>query len=193
MQIGSDTMPKAKRIMYKGQEYTLSKDEINQMRKGKVTADTFDERIAKGWNIKDAIYLNHNFVPFKNGVYLAVPVFNDTYYIKRSDFEDMRQKYNLSTQKIFSRVRKQPIEEVIPEEYTIYEKESDDDMNYLAEQREREERIKERELNRLKERKPHLFNGTPQKHVFDKYCIHLFDNNVFAKVKTDQYGNVQRG
>ena len=66
-------------------------------------------------------------------------------------------------------------------------------MNYLAEQREREKRIKERELNRLKERKPHLFNGTPQKHVFDKYCIHLFDNNVFAKVKTDQYGNVQRG
>ena len=128
-------MPKAKRIMYKGQEYTLSKDEINQMRKGKVTADAFEERIAKGWNIKDAIYLNHNFVPFKNGVYLAVPVFNDTYYIKRSDFEDMRQKHNLSTQKIFSRVRKQPIEEVIPEEYTIYEKESDDDMNYLAEQR----------------------------------------------------------
>ena len=35
-------------------------------------------------------------------------------------------------------------------------------MNYLAEQREREKRIKERELNRLKERKPHLFNGTPQ-------------------------------
>ena len=35
-------------------------------------------------------------------------------------------------------------------------------MNYLAEQREREERIKARELNRLKERKPHLFNGTPQ-------------------------------
>lgn len=186
-------MPKAKIIMYKGQEYTLSKDEINQMRKGKVTADAFDERIAKGWNIKDAVYLNHNFVPFKNGVYLAVPVFNDTYYIKRSDFENMRQKYNLSTQKIFSRVRKQPIEEVIPEEYTIYEKESDDDMNYLAEQREREERIKARELNRLKERKPHLFNGTPQKHVFDKYCVHLFDNNVFAKVKTDQYGNVQRG
>ena len=92
-------MPKAKRIMYKGQEYTLSKDEINQMRKGKVTADAFDERIAKGWNIKDAVYLNHNFVPFKNGVYLAVPVFNDTYYIKRSDFEDMRQKHNLSTQK----------------------------------------------------------------------------------------------
>ncbi|MGI8163107.1 hypothetical protein ACR0RE_10955 [Staphylococcus haemolyticus] len=105
----------------------------------------------------------------------------------------MRQKYNLSTQKIFSRVRKQPIEEVIPEEYTIYEKESDDDMNYLAEQRERKERIKERELNRLKERKPHSFNGTPQKHVFDKYCVHLFENNVFAKVKTDQYGNVQRG
>lgn len=99
MQIGSDAMPKAKRIMYKGQEYTLSKDEINQMRKGKVTADAFDERIAKGWNIKDAVYLNHNFVPFKNGVYLAVPVFNDTYYIKRSDFEDMRQKHNLSTQK----------------------------------------------------------------------------------------------
>ena len=85
--------------MYKSQEYTLSKDEINQMRKGKVTADAFDERIAKGWNIKDAIYLNHNFVPFKNGVYLAVPVFNDTYYIKRSDFEDMRQKHNLNTQK----------------------------------------------------------------------------------------------
>ena len=57
-------------------------------------------------------------------------------------------------------------------------------MNYLAEQREREERIKARELNRLKERKPHLFNGTP-KHVFDKYCVYLFDNNVFAKVKTD--------
>ena len=34
----------------------------------KVTADAFDERIAKGWNIKDAVYLNHNFVPFKNGV-----------------------------------------------------------------------------------------------------------------------------
>ena len=61
---------------------TLSKDEINQMRKGKVTADAFDERIAKGWNIKDAVYLNHNFVPFKNGVYLAVPVFNDTYTLK---------------------------------------------------------------------------------------------------------------
>lgn len=65
-------------------------------------------------------------------------------------------------------------------------------MNYLAEQREREERIKARELNRLKERKPHLFNGTPQ----NMYLINIaftYSITMYLPKSKHQYGNVQRG
>ena len=65
-------------------------------------------------------------------------------------------------------------------------------MKLEIEEKEREQRIATREEQKLRRKKPHLFN-VKQKHTRSKYLQGLMDNNAIAKLKTDSYGRVQRG
>lgn len=59
-----------------------------------------------------------------------------------------------------------------------------------------EEYLRQRNLltlkeQKLREKKPHLFNGTPQTHSTSEFGRYLSKNNLIARVKTDSFGRVQ--
>lgn len=47
------------------------------------------------------------------------------------------------------------------------------------------------DYQRLKDKKPHLFDGTPQLHSCSRYVSNDMQNHAIARLKTDIYGNVQ--
>ena len=47
------------------------------------------------------------------------------------------------------------------------------------------------EYQMLKDKKPHLFDGTPQQHSRGKYVSSDMKHRTIARIKTDIYGNVQ--
>lgn len=44
---------------------------------------------------------------------------------------------------------------------------------------------------KLKDKKPHLFDGTPQVHPRSKHVSNDMKNHAIARLKTDVYGNTQ--
>ncbi|MCO4330323.1 hypothetical protein MTQ87_12540, partial [Staphylococcus hyicus] len=55
----------------------------------------------------------------------------------------------------------------------------------------RQNRISKFKDEKLREEKPHLFNGTPQKHGLTRYGRHLHKNIRIGAYKIDSYGRQQ--
>lgn len=182
-------------------EYELTREQATALWNRGITFAQVQQRIDEGWDFMDAILLSKNYYMYEGDICLRYSdnirvLYIPLYVINRIriDYNDTgRLFYNLSMGKslrnavsnmnngLLDRKLSQELEAVDDTELVkdrqvarMRSKARANESKRLA----RAERAKQRDM----ERRPHMYDGTPQQHTRGKYTQHLMENNIFPKV-----------
>lgn len=152
------------------------------------TIALMDKRLEEGWSAEQAKYLTPNYVMIDGIIYYLYNRKGYEVYIPLEDIERAEVDLGLQTKTICHRIGKgyslhealtKPIKRSWQDEPSI----TDMMSNLKAkEQKRSREAIKQMKERKYREEKPHLYDGTPQKHSLGNYTKYLMENDIFPKV-----------
>lgn len=182
-------------------EHELTREQATALWNRGITFAQVQQRIDEGWDFMDAILLSKNYYMYEGDICLRYSdnirvLYIPLYVIDRIgiDYNDTgRLFYNLSMGKslrnavsnmnngLLDRKLSKELEAVDDTELVkdrqvalMRSKARANESKRLA----RAERAKQCDM----ERRPHMYDGTPQKHKLGEYTQHLMENNIFPKV-----------
>lgn len=182
-------------------EYELTREQATALWSKGITFAQVQQRIDEGWDFMDAILLSKNYYMYEGDICLRYSdnirvLYIPLYVIDRIgiDYNDTgRLFYNLSMGKslrnavsnmnngLLDRKLSQELEAVDDTELVkdrqvarMRSKARANESKRLA----RAERAKQRDM----ERRPHMYDGTPQQHTRGAYTEYLMQNDIFPKV-----------
>lgn len=190
------------RVIYdNGTERQLTKEQAEAIWSKGLTLGQVQYRVDTGWDFFDAVELGKNYVLMDGDICLKYDDNVRTLYIplfmidKLGIRHDGTQKltHNLSRGKSLKNAvsnmfggifdRKLAAELAAIDDTEVLKDRQLKKMRQRARQNERRREIKEmHRLERDKERRPHMYDGTPQQHTRGAYTEYLMQNDIFPKV-----------
>lgn len=190
------------RMIYdQDKERQLTRDQAEAIWNKGLTLGQVQNRVDTGWDFFDAVELGKNYVLVDGDICLRyddnvrtlyIPLFMiDKLGIRHNGTRQLT--YNLSTGKSLKNAvsnmfggifdRKLAAELAAIDDTEILKDRQLKNMRLQARKAERRREIKERYRHeRDKERRPHMYDGTPQQHSRGTYTEYLMENDIFPKV-----------
>jgi hypothetical protein len=188
-----------KRVIYDHDtEWELTKDQAEAIWNKGLTLGQVQNRVDTGWDFFDAVELGKNYVLMDGDICLKYDDHVRTLYIPLFMIDKLgirhdgtRQlSYNLSTGKSLKNAvsymfggifdRKLAAELAAIDDTEILKDRQLKNMRQRARQAERRRELKEMyRIERDKERRPHMYDGTKQQHSFGEYAQYLADSYTF--------------
>lgn len=190
------------RVIYdQDTERQLTRDQAEAIWNKGLTLGQVQNRVDTGWDFFDAVELGKNYVLVDGDVCLRYDDHVRTLYIPLFMIDKLgirhngtRQlTYNLSTGKSLKNAvsnmfggifdRKLAAELAAIDDTEILKDRQLKNMRLKARKAERRREIKEMyRIEKDKERRPHMYDGTPQQHTRGAYTEYLMENDIFPKV-----------
>lgn len=167
-------------FIYRGKEVQVSTQQARLLAGMKVSAKMFQERLDEGWSFDEALKYNHAYVMYRGKVCKVIETKEINYYVPVKELE----KTKIPPQTIVKFLNDGDLlSDILPlgaEFYIVYNK-KDALRNLVYEDYQSQQRRDKMIIERKRAKKPHLYNGTPQKHKRGKYCQYLMDTSIFPK------------
>lgn len=179
-------------------ERQLTRDQAEAIWNKGLTLGQVQNRVDTGWDFFDAVELGKNYVMMDGDICLRYDDHVRTLYIPLFMVDKLgirhdgtrRLTYNLSTGKSLKNAvsnmfggifdRKLAAELAAIDDTEILKDRQLKNMRLRARQAERSREIKEMyRIERDRERRPHMYDGTNQQHTFGKYAQYLADSYTF--------------
>lgn len=190
------------RVIYdNGTERQLTREQAELIWNKGLTLGQVQNRVDTGWGFFDAVDLGKNYVLMDGDICLRYDDNVRTLYIPLFMIDKLgirhngtrKLTHNLSMGKSLKNAvsnmfggifdRKLAAELAAIDDTEILKDKLLKKMRHQARQAERRREIKERyRLEKDKERRPHLYDGTPQQHSRGAYTEYLMENDIFPKV-----------
>lgn len=145
-----------------------------------------EQRLKEGWEEERAMTLGKAYVLKAGQMYYLYKRKGREEYIPLEAVEKAYVELGLSTATIGNRLSKgQTVEQALMTPRKIAYKSRMPHYNDVREQWKKQEKIRsERAISQMREqkqreRKPHLYDGTPQQHTFNEYAQYLADSYKF--------------
>lgn len=178
--------PKPYPTTAKGKIVWLNESERKELVNMHVTLETVDQRLNEGWTVEQAISLNQKYVTYDNEIHYFFKKGNRIEYIPLAEMEKAEIDRGIAQRTIAKRlnqgmtVRDALTLVPITTEYKSIERDVQEQQSKLRQKAiEKQERVKRQKLARKRANKPHLYDGTPQKHTFGKYAQYLTESYTF--------------
>lgn len=151
-----------------------------------VPVNKVQERINNGWKPYDAINFSDKYEMHDGQIYYTHTTNEHKFYISADDMEKAEIEVGLNPRTIAKRLNRGfSVQEALtrePATSDVYEVKQDIEAQ-IAKQRRKEERRRMKKAERAKqrdmERRPHMYDGTPQHHSFGEYAQYLADSYTF--------------
>lgn len=183
-------------------ERQLTKEQAEAIWNKGLTLGQVQHRVDVGWDFFDAVELGKNYVLVDGDICLRYDDNVRTLYIPLFMIDKLgirhngtrKLTHNLSMGKSLKNAvsnmfggifdRKLAAELAAIDDTEILKDKLLKKMRHQARQAERRREIKERyRLEKDKERRPHMYDGTPQQHSKGAYTEYLMENDIFPKRK----------
>lgn len=168
-----------------GSAIWLTKEEKRHCGNLNISSRVIEERLQDGWGEDDATTLSSNYVMHEGRIHYFYNRKGREVYISLADMK----KADLDAKAIAVRLGKgysvkdaltSPLDRRYVSSYQLL---GDTFNSWKAIDAKRSrEAVKKLRERKLKEEKPHLFDGTPQQHSRDAYTEYLMENDIFPKV-----------
>ncbi|NJH82138.1 hypothetical protein BUZ57_08250 [Staphylococcus hyicus] len=178
--------------------FVLNDKNVEDIKFNNMTFKTVAHRLNHNWTLDEATQLQKTFVPdHEHRIVLLLKKDNSDEQIrvpytrvkeamdKGINLHSIKRRFGLgwSLEKTLTTPPRLSAEELMYEAIAN----SEDKFQDLV----RQNRISKFKDEKLREEKPHLFNGTPQKHGLTRYGRHLHKNIRIGAYKIDSYGRQQ--
>ncbi|WP_432721118.1 hypothetical protein [Staphylococcus shinii] len=154
-----------------------------------ITTRLIEERLHDGWEEEDATTFSPNYVMHNGRIHYFYNRRGKEIYISLEDMKKADLELALDAKTIAVRLGKgytaeealtRPIDRRYVSSYQLL---GDTFNTWKAlEAKRAREAVKELRESKLKEEKPHLFDGTKQQHSRGAWCEYLMENDIFPKV-----------
>ena len=173
-----------------GEVLYLRGEERANLKNKELSLKIVEQRLENDWSIDEALTLNKNYVKVDGRIYYYYENSKREEYILLEDMERAEVDHNINARTVGKRLNQgMSVNEALTKPLSAkalrdYERDLDMSlMNTLIKRDEQQQamRVQEIKIEREKEVKPHLYNGTPQVHHRSDYCQYLMDNDIFPK------------
>ena len=154
-----------------------------------LSIDDVQARLDEGWKPYEAINFSNKYEMHDGQIYYTHRADNGTYRISVQDMEQAEFEYGLDSRTIAKRLNrgisikealtKAPITKNFSEAKQYIEQQK---IKQRKQEERRRRKMEEYKARKYRERKPHLFDGTSQKHTLGEYTQHLMEKDIFPKV-----------
>ncbi|WP_419791238.1 SA1788 family PVL leukocidin-associated protein [Staphylococcus chromogenes] len=178
-------------------------EDRDKMHRAKISYATVEERLNHNWTKQEAVGLSHQFkidrkhkIVFEvvaNGVPIRIP-YEKVKRAKRLGITPKHISFRLKAGWDLAETLNTPPslrQKRLNKEQLEVEADIKFARSVLGNDARQQAAIDRMRANRLKERKPHLYDGTPQVHGRTKYGKYLFEHIRVGAYKTDCYGRQQ--
>lgn len=172
-----------------GSAIWLTKEEKRHCGNLNISSRIIEERLQDGWGEEDATTLSTNYVMHNGRIHYLYNRKGKEIYVSLADMKKADLELALDAKSIAVRLGKgysvedaltRPLDRRYVSSYQLLG-DTFNTWKALDAKRAREA-VKELRERKLKEDKPHLFDGTPQQFSRGKWCEHLMENDIFPKV-----------
>ena len=172
-----------------GSAIWLTKEEKRHCGNLNISSRIIEERLQEGWGEDDATTLSSNYVMYDGRIHYFYNRKGKEIYISLEDMKKADLELALDAKTIAVRLGKgYSVEDALtrPRDrryVSSYQLLGDTFNTWKALDAKRaREAVKELRERKLKEEKPHLFDGTKQQHSRGAWCEYLMENDIFPKV-----------
>lgn len=172
-----------------GSAIWLTKEEKRHYGNLNISSRIIEERLQEGWGEDDATTLSTNYVMHNGRIHYLYNRKGKEIYVSLEDMKKADLELALDAKAIAVRLGKgysvedaltRPLDRRYVSSYQLLG-DTFNTWKALDAKRAREA-VKELRERKLKEDKPHLFDGTPQQHSRGAWCEYLMENDIFPKV-----------
>lgn len=172
-----------------GSAIWLTKEEKRHCGNLNISSRIIEERLQDGWGEDDATTLSTNYVMHNGRIHYLYNRKGKEIYVSLADMKKADLELALDAKSIAVRLGKgysvedaltRPLDRRYVSSYQLLG-DTFNTWKALDAKRAREA-VKELRERKLKEDKPHLFDGTPQQHSRGAWCEYLMENDKFPKV-----------
>ena len=172
-----------------GSAIWLTKEEKRHCGNLNISSRIIEERLQEGWGEDDATTLSTNYVMHNGRIHYLYNRKGKEIYVSLEDMKKADLELALDAKSIAVRLGKgysvedaltRPLDRRYVSSYQLLG-DTFNTWKALDAKRAREA-VKELRERKLKEDKPHLFDGTPQQHSRGAWCEYLMQNDIFPKV-----------
>ncbi|XVL42667.1 SA1788 family PVL leukocidin-associated protein [Staphylococcus equorum] len=181
--------------------FELTDEQVQNIWSRKLTLGQIQKRLDDGWGLIESIELNKNYYMYEGDICLRFADATRVLYIPIYVIERIGIHYN-DTQRLFNNLSEgkslrnavSNMQGGIFDRKLSNELEAVDDTELVKDRQVERMRSKARAIERKRlaraerakqrdmERRPHMYDGTPQKHTRGAYTEYLMQNDIFPKV-----------
>ncbi|UXU53183.1 SA1788 family PVL leukocidin-associated protein [Staphylococcus arlettae] len=167
----------------------LEREDRLKLKSLDLSIDDVQDRINKGWEPYEAMSFSAKYEMHDGQIYYTHSAKEQTFYIPAEDMEKAEVELGINPRTVAKRLNRGfSTQEALTKEVLtseVYEVKQDIEAQ-KAKERKRQERRRMKKAQRAKqrdmERRPHMYDGTPQQHTRGAYTSYLMKNDIFPKV-----------